>query len=238
MVYHRCGKCDYKTNRKFNLKIHFQRKHANENFELKEDDSSRKSTICEQIKSQPNPVTSVGRNQCNRCGYLFSLKSSLTKHYKKCKGFIINPLQCEICLKTFSTRQGKCSHKKNVKCIPSERIINSDDIRPVHEVLCGPVVEDSLTAEQVLIKKLRDEIQQLKNENDRLRRRMQGFKDTDKKKIAAEQGWKCNICCIELPFNYQIDHIIPISADGLNDMSNGQALCVRCHERKSCREKK
>ena len=112
MVYHICGKCDYKTNRKFNLKIHFQRKHANENFELKEDDSSRKSTICEQIKSQPNPVTSVGRNQCNRCGYLFSLKSSLTKHYKKCKGFIINPLQCEICLKTFSTRQGKCSHKK------------------------------------------------------------------------------------------------------------------------------
>ena len=84
----------------------------------------------------------------------------------------------------------------------------------------------------------KNEIQQLKNENDRLRRRMQGFKDIDKKKIAAEQGWKCNICCIELPFNYQIDHIIPISAGGLNDMSNGQALCVECHERKSSREKK
>ena len=210
MAYHRCGKCDYKTNRKFNLKIHIERKHANE---------------IEKVTPAVTPVAITSK-----------------------------ALQCDTCLRIFSSRAAKSRHRKNVKCKPPPETLCQpvEPVEPVEPVLtptqypvmkhseceCSYWQKDSLTAEQVLIRKLKDEIEQLKNENDRLRRRMQGFKDTDKKKIAAEQGWKCNICCIELPFNYQIDHIIPISAGGLNDMSNGQALCVECHERKSCWEKK
>ena len=202
--------------------------------------------------------------KCNSCDYYSNRKFNLQIHVQRKhddvpntkKARAVTPavtlaitskaLQCDKCLKIFSSRAAKSRHKKNVKCKPSETVcqpvepvvVTPTQQYPVTVDNCKPVVEDSLTAEQVLIRKLRDEIQRLKNENDRLRRRMQGFKDADKKKIAAEQGWKCNICCIELPFNYQIDHIIPISAGGLNDMSNGQALCVECHERKSCREKK
>jgi len=62
-----------------------------------------------------------------------------------------------------------------------------------------------------------------------------------KKIIAAEQGWKCNVCDITLPANYQVDHALAISFGGSNHRTNGQALCVDCHKNKTkaeCKKRK
>ena len=57
MLY-KCNSCDYYSNRKFNLQIHVQRKHANENkFGLRTEE-------CDEVKVPP---TSVALNKCSVC---------------------------------------------------------------------------------------------------------------------------------------------------------------------------
>ena len=90
---------------------------------------------------------------------------------------------------------------------------------------------------EIMIQK---EIDQLKSaalvhvlSNGAINKRNQGFPERMKKVIAAEQGWKCNVCDIMLPANYQVDHTLAISFGGSNHKTNGQALCVECQKKKS-----
>jgi len=57
-----------------------------------------------------------------------------------------------------------------------------------------------------------------------------------KKQVASEQNWRCKKCGMNLPGNYEIDHIKPIKNGGLNDRVNLQALCRNCHGEKTQRE--
>lgn len=60
---------------------------------------------------------------------------------------------------------------------------------------------------------------------------------TESKYVAAEQKWRCKNCNCLLSAFYEIDHIIPFSSGGLTELKNLQALCVKCHKRKSMLER-
>ena len=57
-----------------------------------------------------------------------------------------------------------------------------------------------------------------------------------KKRVAAEQKWRCALCKSLLNETYEIDHIKPLFKGGTNSESNLQALCKRCHTLKSAIE--
>ena len=57
-----------------------------------------------------------------------------------------------------------------------------------------------------------------------------------KKRVAADQRWRCNVCGHTLLATYEIDHVIPAFRGGGNEKSNLQALCKTCHISKSAME--
>ena len=57
-----------------------------------------------------------------------------------------------------------------------------------------------------------------------------------KKRVAANQKWRCASCKRLLDETYELDHIIPLFKGGTNLESNLQALCKRCHAMKSALE--
>jgi len=58
--------------------------------------------------------------QCSECGKTFKRNYNLKLHKASCNGF--PSLQCNICMKVFSSRQGKYHHKRKVKCTPPSSI--------------------------------------------------------------------------------------------------------------------
>ena len=57
--------------------------------------------------------------------------------------------------------------------------------------------------------------------------------ETKKKYVAAQQGWKCNMCSQQLTHTFQVDHKIDLQFGGTNDVSNLAALCNNCHANKT-----
>ncbi|EOD04162.1 hypothetical protein EMIHUDRAFT_250677, partial [Emiliania huxleyi CCMP1516] len=57
--------------------------------------------------------------------------------------------------------------------------------------------------------------------------------EREKKIVAYRQQYKCAGCGCLLPPTHQIDHIVPLALGGTNGLTNLQALCVRCHVRKT-----
>lgn len=58
-----------------------------------------------------------------------------------------------------------------------------------------------------------------------------------KKKVAANQQWKCGHCSTVLNASYEVDHILALYKGGTNDESNLVALCRNCHGRKTVEER-
>ena len=50
-----------------------------------------------------------------------------------------------------------------------------------------------------------------------------------KKIVASNQSWLCNICKKTLDYSYEVDHIIALCDNGTNEINNLQALCRNCH---------
>jgi hypothetical protein len=59
---------------------------------------------------------------------------------------------------------------------------------------------------------------------------------TKKKWVAANQGWKCNICNGQLNAWFEVDHITRLADGGTNEVSNLVALCRNCHGEKTTLE--
>ena len=57
-----------------------------------------------------------------------------------------------------------------------------------------------------------------------------------KKRVAANQKWRCASCERLLDETHELDHIKPLFRGGTNLESNLQALCKRCHAMKSALE--
>ena len=72
------------------------------------DEESGGENVSENIKKT--------RFKCSKCNKYFSSKQVLTSHIQKCDG--LDPKQCKICLKVFTSRYGKYQHTKNVQCSP------------------------------------------------------------------------------------------------------------------------
>lgn len=54
-----------------------------------------------------------------------------------------------------------------------------------------------------------------------------------KKKVAADQEWRCGNCKAILDASYEVDHTIPLFKGGSNDEKNLVALCRNCHGKKT-----
>jgi len=70
--------------------------------------------------------------KCSKCNKEFSRNQRLNEHYLKCDG--LDKRQCKICLRLFTTPQGKWKHMQYVKCNPPQQIINHNttNINNIH----------------------------------------------------------------------------------------------------------
>lgn len=57
-----------------------------------------------------------------------------------------------------------------------------------------------------------------------------------KKKVGANQGWKCAKCSVMLDETYEVNHIVPLEKGGSNREDNLEALCRTCHGKISIAE--
>ena len=83
------------------------------------------------------------------------------------------------------------------------------------------------------VHELETELTSLHSEMNKIRR----VSLADKKKVAYQQNYKCNLCHMTLPPTYEIDHIIPLFKGGGNKLENLQALCPGCHRNKTENER-
>jgi hypothetical protein len=90
----KCLDCNYKSNRKYNLKTHVLRKHKRE---IKEEE-------CIKIKE-------IIPLKCLKCNKEFKSKQGLNYHINICKE-VSNKLECHYCHKVFSSPSSKCNHLK------------------------------------------------------------------------------------------------------------------------------
>ena len=60
--------------------------------------------------------------------------------------------------------------------------------------------------------------------------------ETKKKYVAAQQGWKCKKCNMQLPAWFEVDHVKRLEHGGTNEINNLEALCRECHGEKTARE--
>lgn len=58
-----------------------------------------------------------------------------------------------------------------------------------------------------------------------------------KKKIAANQEWRCGHCKSILDASYEVDHIVALFRGGSNTEDNLVALCRNCHGKKTVNER-
>ena len=60
--------------------------------------------------------------------------------------------------------------------------------------------------------------------------------ESEKKQVAARQGWTCSSCKTLLPAAYQVDHTIPLCDGGPDTIANCTAMCANCHAAKTQNE--
>ena len=58
-----------------------------------------------------------------------------------------------------------------------------------------------------------------------------------KKKVAADQEWKCGHCKDTLDESYEVDHKLALFKGGSNEADNLIALCRNCHGKKTMKER-
>jgi hypothetical protein len=122
--------CRYKSDRKYNLKIHIRNAH---NRDATDNELTREQITSgvEQITSFGEQITSekgtnniqYGTNNspvtqnslvCPKCSKNFKSFKGLKKHQNRCKG-VSNPLECQYCHRVFATQQSKFKHLKVCK---------------------------------------------------------------------------------------------------------------------------
>ena len=67
----------------------------------------------------------------------------------------------------------------------------------------------------------------------RVNRTRRRLTEAEKKKVAAEQQWRCAACQCALDATYEVDHIEQHAIRANNSRQNLQALCPRCHRTKT-----
>jgi len=150
-ILYKCEKCGYETDRLLNYKRHEQRKTPCyiklEDSVDKINDGGNINPIGGNINPIGGNINPIGGNinpiggninpiggninfdkkkkQCCKCFKTFVRMIDCTTHEAKCDG--THKLQCKVCLKMFTTSQGKWKHIQYVKCNPpsTQQIINN-----------------------------------------------------------------------------------------------------------------
>ena len=79
---------------------------------------------------QEKPDNKGPCKQCSKCSKIFSQAYHMRSHQIKCDGF--DKKQCKVCLRLFTTSQGKTQHMKYVKCNPPKTVNCIEEMVPVH----------------------------------------------------------------------------------------------------------
>ena len=138
-----CETCGYATNRKYNLELHQRSPNACEKRLKRQHEThpcqnvnaicqnvnaacQNVNAICQNVNAACQNVNVNNKNQhiCYSCNKILANKRNLERHQETCKG--IDSLQCPKCKKTFSSKEGKYQHMKNVKC---ELVLTEDQQR-------------------------------------------------------------------------------------------------------------
>jgi len=64
------------------------------------------------------------------------------------------------------------------------------------------------------------------------------LEEVDRRRIAFNQGWICNLCDCTLDPHFEIDHIKALCNKGKDELSNMQALCGSCHSAKTVNDRR
>lgn len=108
---YKCSFCDYESNRKYNLHSHVSRKHNNEDVEDVTPNVTPNVTISNILA--PNIANNTENVTPNIANNIENVTPDVTLAVTYSKA-----LQCDTCLKVFSSRAAKSRHRKNVKCEP------------------------------------------------------------------------------------------------------------------------
>jgi hypothetical protein len=126
---HKCDFCNYKTNRKFDLKKHQNRMHKCQIIEITSENLTEKNVPPNRKNVPPNRKNvppnrkivppnrknvPLNQNMCKKCNKIYKTKNSLIEHEKKCTG--VDDLTCPRCMISFTTRQHKFRHIKKNNC--------------------------------------------------------------------------------------------------------------------------
>tara|TARA_Y100000389_G_scaffold200790_2_gene241991 strand:+ start:170 stop:688 length:519 start_codon:yes stop_codon:yes gene_type:complete len=162
------------------------------------------------------------------CGYTTTDAGNWSKHKKVCK-----LMKSDKDTKIASLEQQLVAKDQQMK----EQLEKKDQELAARD----EKMREQLSAKDEIINKLiesaNNEIRSLRK-SQAARNRRTKMPEPKRRKIAARQDWKCSNpdgnCILKGELQeYDVDHVIPLMAGGLDNESNMQALCPACHRRKT-----
>jgi len=115
MEIHKCSQCEYFSPWKQNMRRHLDKKHAGkDNPPAGKDNPTAGKDNPTAEKDNPKSENKFKQNQCDKCDKIFTRRSNLVIHLKKCKGKV-NKLQCQLCNEIFTLAPAKYRHQKSCK---------------------------------------------------------------------------------------------------------------------------
>lgn len=98
--------------------------------------------------------------KCMRCNRTFCRKDYLRKHQETCDG--LDPKQCRVCLKIFTTKHGKWKHTRFVKCSPP---VSSSSVQHINNIDNSINTQNINNTNNVQINIMREGFDKITNEH-------------------------------------------------------------------------
>ena len=155
-------------------------------------------------------MLTFGNYKCNKCERSFRREDYLERHFEKHRVVTSNLVHFE-------------------KLDPKIPIISLDNL------LKNDVGDFLQTTKELEVTKLLDSYRKgIKVPQKTTRKyKRKPLSQYQKRYVAWDQQYKCIRCKELLPAAWEVDHIIPVSRGGTNELSNLNAYCPSCHSGKT-----